>query len=256
MKKEYSKKIRIFMSGTALFLIVALAISLTFSWSEDRKTANVFFADMTVSAADSLTMKRDGVVTHSIVLPTTCKLQEVSSADGRNFFFPTTDNKTNLTNQMTFRHGVPEDKNTRYLSLDFQLEAGDSAIAVFLGAATSVQCDNDRVANALRMSLSKNDGSQPIVFKPTQTAGASAATQYNPIVSITDDGRPTTDQVFTSAFGDYSSDSNPLFSIESGQTLNVTLSVWLEGTEFSGNEVADSPLYIYIDFTTACDEPA
>ncbi len=253
MKKLNSKNKKIILSVMALVEVIILAAGITFSWIEGGNKGNVNGNDIVISTGSNLTMKYGNKVTNSITIPK-CVLDEVSSADGRNYYFPLKDNTSSETSQMKFREGTPADENKKYLSLDFQLTADKGAVDVYLGAGTLVQCSNDKVMNALRMSFSKNDGSTPIVFKPNQMPGVTMP--YYPIVSITEEGTPTTSTVNTKAYADYSyngADSTPIFHLEGGQTLNITLSLWLEGTAFS-DDVSNQDLGIYIDFTTTVDD--
>ncbi len=255
MKKLLSNK-RIVMSAIALLLIGVLFAGATFSWSEGGNKGYVNGNDITISTGSNLTMRNDkGEVTNSIVI-SKCTLEETSSADGRNFFFPMADNTSSQTNEMTFREGIAADEGYKYVSVDFQLEAGDSPTPVYLGAGTIVQCSNTELLNALRMSFYLNDGSTPVVFKPNQMPGVTM--HYAPITAISTTGAPTTTQTNTEAYGTYyykgDATSTPLFQLDEGETLNITFALWLEGTEFTGNDIANSNLDIYIDFTTTVDE--
>ncbi len=249
-----SSKKQILTSVAALLLVLVTAVSFTYSWVEGGDKGYVNGNEIQINSGSSLKMIQAGKNTSSIIIPT-CNLQEVSSADGRNYFFPMADNTSNSTGSMTFREGVPNDVNTKYVSLDFDLVAGDSPADVYLGAGTIIQCSNKDVANALRMSFYTNDGSAPKVFKPTQMPGVDMT--YTPIVSISEAGSATTAKTSTDAYGDYyfkGSNSTPIFELEKGETKKITLCIWLEGTEFEGNTIADADLSIYIDFTTTVDD--
>lgn len=267
MKKNNKQvKYSVFTSVTALVLILILAVSFTFSWSEGGDKGYLDGNQLVISTGSNLTMRQDGKTTNAITIPTRT-LYETSSADGRNYFFPLAGNKTNLTDEMTFREGTPQDVNQRYLSLDFELEAGDSATDVYLGAGTIIQCSNVAVINALRMSFNTNDGKDPIVFKPNQMPNIAEGVKYSPITAITEDGVPTTTEVDTFGYGDYyykgTTEDNSLFHLEKGEIKKITLSIWLEGTEFgdaindeitNDNFLKDSDFSVYIDFTTTVDD--
>lgn len=245
----------IIMSVIALLLILTLAIGATFSWVEGGDKGYVNGGNLVISTGSNLTMRQDGVTTNSIIIPT-CTLEETSSADGRNYYFPLEGNTTNKTTTMTFREGIPEDKNSKYVSVDFQLEAQGGATDVYLGAGTIVQCSNKGVLDALRMSFNFNDGSAPKVFKPNQMPGVDDMS-YSPITTITTAGKASTGTTETESYGDYyyqGDDSKPIFQLKDKETLNVTLSIWLEGTEFEGDAILDKNLNIFIDFTTTVDD--
>lgn len=254
MKKQKGKRTRITLSILALVEVIALIAGITFSWVEGGKKSYVNGNDIQVSTGSGITMFKDGKNTNSISL-SACELAETSSSDGRNFFFPMADTKKSNTSEMTFREGTASDRNEKYISMDFQLVAGSAGAQVYLGAGTIIQCGNQKLLSAIRMSFSKNDGEAPVVFKPNQMPGVSMS--YSPITSIDNGGKATQTSKSTKAYGDYYYDGTnkpPLFSLSAGETKNITLSIWLEGTEFTGNDVAEKDLSIYIDFTTQEDD--
>lgn len=257
MAIKKSKKMRITLSVVALLEVLVLAAGVTFSWIEGGTKGSVSGSNITVSANSSLTMMYDGKIASSILIPS-CKLDETSSADGRNFFFPLADNTTNSTGTMKFREGTMSDRNQKYVSLDFDLLAGESAADVFLGSGTIIQCANQQqLMNSLRMSFSANDGTTPTVFKPTQMPGVSGIT-YSPVTSLSAVGEPATGTTTTKSYGDYyySGDtSTPLFHLNKGQTKHITMSLWLEGTTADfADSIASNNLSIYIDFSTTADD--
>ena len=255
MEKKKSKKFRIFLSVVALVEVLILAAGITFSWTEGGNQAKISANEIMVTAGSSLTMMQDGKVSSAITIPV-CNLDETSSADGRNFFFPMENNETNQTAGMVFREGTPQDENKKYVSLDFELIAGDTATDVFLGSGTIIECSNASVINALRMSFSTNDEKTPIVFKPNQMPGVTLG--YSPITSISDSGTAVTGTTSTEAYGDYyyrGANSNQLFHLNKDETKHITLSIWLEGTTADfADAVAESNLNIYVDFSTQVDE--
>lgn len=255
MEKRKSKKLRLILSVIALVEVLAIAVGVTFSWVEGGNKGTVKGNEIVISSGSNLTMLQNGNNTNSISIPV-CTLEETSSSDGRNYFFPMGDNKTNKTNTMTFREGTASDKNQKYISIDFDLIANSNAADVYLGAGTIVQSKNKNLMNALRMSFSTNDGTTPVVFKPNQMPGITAS--YSPIVAITSEGVPTTATANTKSYGDYyyegETSSTPLFEIGKDETKHITLSIWLEGTAFSSDDIANQDLSIYIDFTTTLDD--
>lgn len=255
MKIFKSKKSRLILSIIALAEVLVLAAGITFSWMEGGNRGSVNGSEIVISSGSNLTMMQDGNNLNTITVPV-CTLEEVSSSDGRNYYFPLSDNTSSNTTEMTFREGTASDENAKYLSLDFQLIAGNTVTKVYLGAGTIIRCSNENVMNALRMSFSLNDGSTPVVFKPNQMPGV--VMQYSPITAITDDGVATTTKTSTRSYGDFyfkgTGKGEPLFTLAKNETKNITLSIWLEGTEFDSDDVAEQDLGIYIDFTTQADD--
>lgn len=261
MRKLKSKKARILLSVIALVEVLILAAGITFSWMEGGNRGSINGSEIVISSGSSLTMMQDGSNLNTITVPITT-LEETSSSDGRNFFFPLADNTSSNTTEMTFREGTASDQNKKYLSLDFQLIAGDVATKVYLGADTLVRCSNENLASALRMSFSFNDGTDSIVFKPSQMPGVDGGEQYLPITAITDEGTPSTTRTSTVAYGDFryrgTNESTPIFELNKNETKNITLSVWLEGTAFENvdDDIAQQDLGISISFTTQTDDLA
>ena len=255
MKISKCKRTRLILSIIALAEVLVLAAGITFSWMEGGNRGSVNGSEIVISSGSNLTMIQDGNNVNTITVPV-CTLEEVSSSDGRNYYFPLSDNTSSNTAEMTFREGTASDENAKYLSLDFQFIAGSTVTKVYLGAGTIIRCTNENVMKALRMSFSLNDGSNPVVFKPNQMPGV--VMQYSPITAITDDGVATTTQTSTRSYGDFyfkgTGESEPLFTLAKNETKNITLSIWLEGTEFDSDDVAEQNLGIYIDFTTQADD--
>ncbi len=257
MDKRKSKKTRIILSAMALIEIIVLVVCVTFSWVEGGNRSKVESGELSVYSGSNLMMLVKGQPTNSITVPA-CTLEETSSADGRNFYFPLANNTSSATASMKFREGVPADRNTKYISLDFDLQATSATANVYLGAGTIIQCANADVMDALRMSFTFNNNEAPIVFKPSQMPGVNGMF-FSPITAISGDGTPTTiGRTDTEAFGDYyysGEDSNTLFTVEAGETKHITLNIWLEGTTRSfPNAMKDAGLSIYIDFTTSVDD--
>ena len=258
MEKRKFKSSRVLLSVLALFEAVLLTVGVTFAWMEGGKRSEIKINGIVITSGSNLIMNKDGSIVTDIILDP-CELEETSSKDGRNFFFPMADNSSSITSEMTFREGTPADRNKKYISTDFELKASDTNANVYLGAGTIIECNNPKVLSALRMSFSCNDGSDPIVFKPNQLPGIPQAVTFSPITSIDDAGVATTGTQETKSYGDYyykgTNDSTALFNIEAQQKKHLTLSIWLEGTEFGPSDnVANCGLKIYIDFTTSVDD--
>ncbi len=265
MLKQNNKRTNIMMSVVALLLILVLAAGITFSWVEGNNRGYVETGKLVISSGSNLVMRQDGGVVNNIIIPA-CDLHQVSSADGRNFFVPMEYNTSTNTSEMIFREGRDADANKKYVVLDFQLQAGDTTTPVYLGAGTVVKCDNQDVTKALRMSFSTNDGAASKVFMPTQMPGVSGIT-YSPITAVSYDGKASTTTTPSLAYGDYyykgdgkdaqgNDLSKPIFSLDPGETKDITLSIWLEGTVegYDFDSFASKDLEIYIDFTTYIED--
>lgn len=270
MIKQNNKRTSIIMSIVALLLILTLAAGFTFSWAEGGSRGKVDGNSLVINSGSDLVMRQDDKVVSDIIIPVT-NLEPVSSADGRNFFVPMEYNTSVDTNEMFFREGAPIDVNKKYVSIDFQLQAGEDITPVYLGAGTGVTCSDQSVLEALRMSFSLNDAvndakiendvitvnEDPLVFKPNQMPGVDEDIPFTPITSITDAGIATTTETYSLAYGDYyfkgEGKSTPIFKLAEGETKNITLTIWLEGTVATESN-AGKNLDIYIDFTTTTSD--
>ncbi len=255
MRKFNNKNI--ILSVVALLMIGVLAVGISFSWIEGGNKTYINSNEITITTGSNLTIRdHDGKITSELTFPVS-DLYEVSSADGRSFFIPMDDNKTNAQASMTFRTGTPNDENKKYVSLDFQIEAGDSETHVYLGSGTLVKCADPDINKALRMAFYKNDGSAPTVFRPSQMAGTTDGIKYEPIVAIDNDGKVNgTTEVTTEAYGKYYfqglGNSESIFDLSAGEVLNVTMVLWLEGTEIN-KAITEQDININIEFTTNSD---
>lgn len=264
MIKQNNKRTSIIMSVIALLLILSLAASFTFSWAEGGNRGTVDSGNLVINSGSSLIMRQDNLVTNEITIPVNT-LEPVSSADGRNFFIPMEYNTSVDTDEMIFREGAPVDVNQKYISVDFQLQAGDTYTPVYLGAGTGIKCSEKAVLDALRMSISVNDDvnsevnnsivtySDPLIFKPNQMPGIQETIYFSPITAINENGLATTTDTESFAYGDFyfkgEGNSKHIFELTPGETKNVTLTIWLEGTE-TLDSAKSKNFDVYIDFTT------
>lgn len=251
MKKLNIKKLLLLVMALTL-----ISVQGSFSWIEGLEQGGyVKLNQVVITSGGGLVMKQNGEITDNITA-SNFKLDEVSSSDGRNYFFPMTNTDTNNFGLTRFRKGTPADRNKRYVCVDFTLEASDENFnKVYLGSGTLVKCSNVKLMDALRMSLSFNDGSNPMVFKPTQVAGETA--NFSPITSIHDEGNAIQTSVNSKSYCDYyyrgEDVNNHIFDFTNRKVLNVTLSIWLEGTAFDYNDELESELSIFFQFTTPED---
>ena len=230
----YQSNKRIFISIIALLEAILIICVATFSWIEGAKDGTVKDTGSTVSAGAGLLFKTvDGNNLTTLNLPE-INLEDCSSVDGRNFFFPTTESSGSSTSDFYFRAGTDADVNTKYISQDFTIEALATS-KIYIDGSSSVKCDsNPNILNAIRISLNFNDGSDPVVFCPALTADGYTHTN-NAVSSITTAGKVSGSKTTTSiSFKKYDfSTETPILQINGGETKRVTFSMWLEGTDDS-----------------------
>lgn len=228
----YNTNKKMFISIIALLEAILIVCVATFSWIEGTKDGSVNDTSSTVSAGAGLIFKNiDGSALTNLELPV-IDLEDCSSVDGRNFFFPTTESAGSSTTDYIFRAGTDADINTKYISQDFNIEALATS-KIYIDGSSYVKCDsNPAILNAIRISLNFNDGSEPVVFCPTVVTGYHR--ENDAVSSITAKGSATTQKSLSYSFANYDfSTENPIIEINGGDTKRVTFSMWLEGTDSS-----------------------
>ena len=231
LSKLYNHNKKICLSIIALLEAILIITVATFSWIEGSKDGSVRDTGSTVSAGAGLLFKTlDGSPLTKLELPK-IDLEDCSSIDGRNFFFPTTESSGSTTSEFHFRAGTELDVNTKYISKDFIVEALATS-KIFIDGFSSVECDSHpEILKALRISLNFNDGTTPIVLCPGLISDPTVKNS-SAVLSVSDKGIATTQDSVAYAFNKYGFNTgNPIAVINSGETKRVTFTMWLEGTD-------------------------
>lgn len=254
---------RFFIAVIALLELAAIFCTLTFSWVEGVRTGSVDDSLSTVSAGDGIIFTDlNGAMISSLTLDT-ANLSECSSLDGRNFFFPTSESKvtavtnaegqtTSYTNTMVYRAGTDADKNTKYISKDFNIISYSQA-KIYIDSTSTVTCTNSSIKNALRISLNFNDGKSPILLCGAPV-GYNREAKSAPVTAISATGDPKTGTVVAYTFAEYSVNSGKeVASFDAGEAKRVTVSVWLEGTDedCTSEKITNADISIKLVLTTA-----
>lgn len=263
INSNYCRDIKSFLrSIVALLMAVMLIFGSTFAWIEGSKKAETNGNECTVSAGAGLQfieVSKGDIDKGVLTLGGTSNLQDCSSVDGRNIFFPTTgsirpDTATaTITDNIKFRSAVESDFMAvsndkslgKYLRKDFiikSLESKDVSAGatsgvtkIYIDQSTEFKGDADFL-KALRVSLNFNDGTDPIVICPGLTYDTDTR-PYSPVASINSDGS-VKDIANMSALqhGHYYYGKTPVYKLPHGESERVTLTVWLEGTDDKCNE--------------------
>lgn len=241
------------LSVIALLEAILIISSVTFSWIEGSKKGALNDAGSTVAAGDGLYFTDlNGNLIDSLQLPK-ATLQECSSADGRNFFFPTTESVKNGNNEekMVYRSGTYADVNSKYISQDFNVVSYSQA-NLYVDAKSSVVCSNESVKNSLRISINFNDNSAPILLCPGVTTGYSRPS--TPVTFIDGSGNATTTSKTAYSLSEYTiTGDSPITTFNGAETKRVTISVWLEGTDSdcTSDKIDASLISVNLILTTA-----
>jgi hypothetical protein len=261
---KHDKKISLlYKSIVTFFLLFSLIISSSYAWFMDDKASHVTEDYITIAADEGLRMEYGGnkllsepIQIHSVAN----KLSECSSFDGRDIFFPTSDfaSEKSLTSDLEtedliFRCAGANDKNTNYISIDFTLTS-DSHTGVWISNESYI---SGTASEAVRVSLDKNDGTEPLVFDSTETG---RAYDHRVVSNIDNSGIVTDFAVQTPlALGDYyygNVNDNVLFYMGAGEKLNMTMTIWLEGADDDCTSAAynKNDLAIHIKFATGVND--
>lgn len=275
-KNSSPKLNRLIRSSVALVLMIVLFVTITFSWMMSSFTSSITNNNyITIDADAGLQMNYgeeqnpDGSININKALREGFKLHECSSTDGRNIFFPTYEYSANgdknfvnnvVTSDLVFREATANDKNTKYISVDFTL-ASKEETDVWLSPLSYIKCDSStKTANAIRIAfVDKSVDGGSIVFD--NTADTNYKKSNYAVSAISTQGNPTTKGVTPNTINEYTFGNGNgtdgkdlvLFHIDPGETLRASMIVWLEGTDPDcTNEVLDiQDLEIYIKFTTS-----
>ena len=282
--KSVSKKLA--KSYVSLFLVLILGISTTFAWFTEKESAKINSGDMEFQSASSLRINKDKSASNVIRIKDAV-LDEASSTDGRNIYFPLDKSFTSTSAEMRFREanagdritgedeetGQPYDSNPEmighYVYKDFKLNGTSGNTPVYIksyevkitGAADSnvnatyhdqmtIGYDGQGRPNSqtiprdncpIRLAFIADSGVDPVVIDPSAQVVDYVDNSADAVSMIDENGVPTTVCTYPdqsnnnkgnnwNSFANYYYGNTPLFVIPGGETLDVTLVVWLEGS--------------------------
>lgn len=246
-KSNYSKDFKSFIrSILALLMAVMLVLGSTFAWIEGSKKAEANGNECTVSAGAGLQFLGTGVENGVLTLDNSTTLEDCSSVDGRNIFFPTTGSiQANTpgtvasTSGLIFRSAVESDKNVKYLTKDFIIKSleskstsgsSDLATKIYIDSASSFTGSEGIDLKPFRISLNFNDGTSPKVICPGLSKDTEESS-YSPVGSISGNGDPETTNAVAKQQGYYYYGKTPVYQLPHGESRRVTVTVWLEGSD-------------------------
>ena len=265
-------------SYVSLFLVMVLILTFSFAWFTKRNTARMGTNLLEFQSASSLRINKDKTSSNKITIPA-FTLDEASSVDGRNIYFPLGASFTTTTENMFFREGNMGDENVHYVYKDFPLKGTSGNTPVYIksykitvadpagatGTDTSVngiyqdelKVENDSSGKPLkqlrppnhcpiRLAFIADSGVRPVVIDPSAQV-VDYADNSNAVTLVDDNGVPQLQQTAADSFSTYYYEHTPLFVIPGGQTLNVTLVVWLEGTLENSDKYIGKEISVNID---------
>lgn len=260
-------------SYISLFLVVMVLIGSTVSWFTIKDNANINSNIMNFNSGTGLRVNDGEDITNHIKVDN-FKIDEASSVDGRNLFFPNNnvDGDSNLTYSLQYRDATVGDKNQRFLYKDFTVSADSKETNVYVKSYTikvgdetfngSTQILFEDKNNPLkptsivthdtcpvRIAFITDSQDKPTVFDPTALVDRYAKTY--PAISSTalDTGLVINTENSTSiSFSDYYyAVGKPIFTLEGTTPKKVTMVAWLEGTGDNCDKYAGKDLSIDIE---------
>lgn len=240
-------------SYVTLFLVLLLGLTFCFAWFTKLNVAETGSNLLEFQSASSLRINKDKFSANKITIPA-FTLDEASSLDGRNIYFPLDKSFTGNTAEMFFREGNAGDRNVHYVYKDFELKGTSGNTPVYI-KSYKIQVGDDVYQDELkvvdvngkpnnqvlpqdhcpvRLAFIADSGVKPVVIDPSAQVVDYVDNSPGVVSLIDDDGKPTLEASYPNynwnSFSTYYYEHTPLFVIPGGQTLNVTLVVWLEGS--------------------------
>lgn len=244
------------ISYVSLFLVFTLVLVTTVAWFTVKDTASINSQVFSLESSAALRVNdgQEDLSNHLVVK--NFKLEEASSVDGRNMFFPSEGNFKDSTSAMKFREGTAGDRNKTYVYKDFKLNADSDMTNVYIKGynITIVSADGKTVLGKfdgsteiirnsegvpvdqkvydpcpLRLAFITDSSKTPTVIDPSALIDEHAK-NYNAVSSTNTDGSPATKLSSCKTFSDfyfYSGES--LFTLLGQKPLDVTLVAWFEG---------------------------
>lgn len=244
------------ISYVSLFLVFTLVLVTTVAWFTVKDTASINSQAFSLESSAALRVNdgQEDLSNHLVVKD--FKLEEASSVDGRNMFFPSEGNFKDSTSAMKFREGTAGDRNKTYVYKDFKLNADSDMTNVYIKGynITIVSADGKTVLGKfdgsteiirndkgvpvdqkvydpcpLRLAFITDSSKTPTVIDPSALIDEHAK-NYNAVSSTNMVGSPATKLSSCKTFSDfyfYSGES--LFTLLGQKPLDVTLVAWFEG---------------------------
>lgn len=249
-------------SYVALFLVLSIFAVSTFSWFTIRDTATIDSDPFSLESAAGMRVNKGEEIRNTITVEQ-AKLEEASSVDGRNMFFPVDrgygyKGQSVDTSEMKFREGTVGDKNNGYIYSDFTLTGQTGGqVEVYVKSykvqvhnrntnkdevydgATHITVDGNSKPSTylayqnpcpIRIAFIRNSAEASTVIDPTAIID-NYADECQAVSSVNSLGSATTTKAKGRSFSDYYFGTGaPLFTLDGLKSQNITMVAWLEAT--------------------------
>ena len=288
MKAAFAKASQGFASGRkiaksyiALFLVVVLSVTASLAWFSEHRSARIATNGLQFQSASSLRINKDQSAYNTISIPE-FTLDEASSVDGKNIYFPLGESFTTTTSEMFFREANMGDRNVHYVYKDFFLKGSSGRTDVYIKSYKITVADADGDTDAsndsvngvyqdemeikhdattgkipesqiippddcpIRLSFIADSAYNSKVIDPSAQV-KDYAENSDAVAIIDDKGVPTLKHTDNDSFASFYYGNSPLFMILPDQNLDVTLVVWLEGTMGNSDKYIGKKITVDID---------
>lgn len=303
-KKKRKRFKGVAKSYVSLFLVAVLIAGSTTAWFTAKNSQVIESQTLKMTGANGMQEEQLQAKQTEVVIQN-FRLEEASSIDGRNIYFPAsfTDNVSDATSatvqtqksstssdtlvnwsvtnnnlktqtlNMRYREGNAGDKNVRYAYASTDINSNGSRTNVWIkgykikigddvyedkphinydsSGAPTTQEFPDPYSCPVRIAIIDDSGHKPKVFDPSAQVQDYAANTYA-IRTINSKGKPT--QVDLTQLDSFSSyyygTDNPLFTIDAGKTVNLTVVAWLEGTHPYAKNYSGRQMTVEIEIET------
>ena len=264
-------------SYVSLFLVLVLGVTSSMAWFTAREAAELNSENLEFQSASSLRINKDKYSANKIEIPA-FTLDEASSLDGRNIYFPVDKSFTSNTAEMFFREGNRGDENVHDVYKDFELKGTSGNTPVYIKSykiqvGSNIYEDQLKVVDSngdtisegkipdhqvlpkdhcpVRLAFIADSGVKPVVIDPSAQVVDYVDNSSGCVSLVDEGGTPTLEASYPgynwNSFSTYYYEHTPLFIIPGGQKLNVTLVVWLEGSLEDLDEYKDQQISVDID---------
>ena len=304
-KRNKSKKI-IAASYVSLFLAALLIVVSVAAWFTSSSSASIESDRLSMRGASGMRNDKDKKSLDEIVIDS-FKLEEASSVDGRNIFFPTsmfgnasdydgqtiqkiipagtgttntttvtvTKNPKDQTANLVYRDATAGDRCQRYAYAEAALKSAADDTNVWIRGykvtvGNDVYEDNLVVDNSgtasndsnvldmqkvpqdcpVRIAIISDSGADFKVIDPSAIV-KDYAINTDAVYSITSEGVPTQQYTALDAFSSfYYGTKNPLFTLNAGESKDIAVIAWLEGSHPNARNYEGKTLSVEITIET------
>lgn len=266
-------------SYVALFLVLSIFAVSTFSWFTIRDTATIDSDPFSLESAAGMRVNKGEEIRNTITVKQ-AKLEEASSVDGRNMFFPVDrgygyKGQSVDTSEMKFREGTVGDKNNGYIYSDFTLTGQTGGqVEVYVKSykvqvhnrntnedevydgATHITVDGNHKPSTylayqnpcpIRIAFIRNSAEASTVIDPTAIID-NYADECQAVSSVNSLGSATTTKAKGRSFSDYYFGTGaPLFTLDGLKSQNITMVAWLEATGENCDAYVDQNVSITVE---------